>query len=294
MLTLQAGDASLVLAPEIGGAIVGWTLGGTQLLRNSSPDAIVHRDVHGMACFPLVPFSNRIACGQFHWAGRDHALDRNLGDHPHAIHGVGWQAAWQVAAVSPDAATLTLTHHAIGEQVRHWPFAFEAEQRFALAADSMSVTLSITNRHPGPAPAGLGLHPYFPRSPDATLRFAAEQAWLNGEDMLPARRIEVPPAWDHRRGLAIGSAALDNCFAGWDGAASIAWSSGPTLSITASSLFRFLIVFTPPGQDFFCVEPVSHVTDAINRMDSTADHGLRILGPGEALQGDVTFRLAAP
>src|SRR5271157_1472079 len=140
MLTLQAGDSSLVLAPEIGGAIVGWTLGGTPLLRKPSPDAIMHRDVHGLGCFPLVPFSNRIALGRFRWAGHDHALDRNLGDHPHAIHGVGWQSTWQVAAVSRDAATLSLAHHATGEQARHWPFPFEAEQRFALAADGLSVT----------------------------------------------------------------------------------------------------------------------------------------------------------
>lgn len=293
MLTLQAGDASLVLAPEIGGAIGGWTIGGRPMLRAPSADAIRRGDVHGMACFPLVPFSNRIAWGRFHWAGRDHVLDRNLGDHPHAIHGVGWQAAWRVAAVSSDAATLALAHHAIGEQARHWPFAFEAEQRFALAADNLRVTLSITNRHAGPAPAGLGLHPYFPRSPDATLRFAAKQVWLNGEDMLPARRIDVPSAWDHTHGLPIGGAALDNCFAGWDGTAGISWSSGVALSVTASGLFRHLIVFTPPGQEYFCVEPVSHMTDAINRMDSAGDHGLRVLGPGETLQGEVTFRLAA-
>jgi aldose 1-epimerase len=53
-----------------------------------------------------------------------------------------------------------------------------------------------------------------------------------------------------------------------------------------------LIVYTPAGDDFFCVEPVSHMTDAINRMGSVAEHGLRILMPGEELRGDVTFRIA--
>ena len=118
MLTLRSGESSLVLAPEIGGAIVGWTFGTVPLLRRPSPDAIVSGNVRGLACFPLVPFSNRIAYGRFHWDGTDHLLDRNFGDHPHTIHGVGWQRAWEVAAVGPASATLTLRHDAAGEQVR--------------------------------------------------------------------------------------------------------------------------------------------------------------------------------
>jgi aldose 1-epimerase len=64
------------------------------------------------------------------------------------------------------------------------------------------------------------------------------------------------------------------------------------LSIEAGGLFRNLVVYTPPGQDFFCVEPVSHMTNAINRLASMRGHGLRSLAPGETLQGEVAFRLA--
>jgi aldose 1-epimerase len=105
--------------------------------------------------------------------------------------------------------------------------------------------------------------------------------------------VAVPPEWDHSGAQRVGSAALDNCFAGWDGEAHAVWASdAPALRIEAEAPFRHLIVYTPPGQDFFCVEPVSHMNDPINRMDSTADNGLRILAPGETLQGLVSFRLA--
>ena len=43
-------------------------------------------------------------------------------------------------------------------------------------------------------------------------------------------------------------------------------------------LFGHLIVYTPPGEDFFCVEPVSHMTDAINRMDGDDRHRLAHAG----------------
>ena len=294
MLTLHAGDGSLVLAPEIGGAIVGWTHGSVPLLRRPHPDAILARNPRGLACFPLVPFSNRIAWGRFRWDGHDYALERNFGDHPHTIHGVGWQAAWDVASVSATSAVLTLRHDATGEQARRWPFAFTAEQRFTLTEDALNVVLAMTSQHAHPAPAGLGLHPYFPNAGTPTLTFNAAEVWLNGEDALPASRIAVPAEWDHTRGMSIGAASLDNCFTGCDGRAQIAWAGHRhSLSIEADSLFRYLIVYTPPGQDFFCVEPVSHATNAINRMDSVPSDGLRILGPGETLRGEVTFRLLA-
>ena len=292
MLTLHAGESSLVLAPEIGGAIIGWTLGAIPLLRRSAPDAIICHDAGGLACFPLVPFSNRIANGRFRWAGRDYSLDRNHGDQPHTIHGVGWQSPWTVASASATSAVLTLTHAATGAQAARWPFAFEAQQRFTLTRDGWHVTLAMTNRHMEPAPAGLGLHPYFPRAHGATLQFAAREVWTNQAVPLPAQCIPVRPEWDHTHGLHVGNAALDNCFTGWDGIARIAWASGgPALAIEADGLFRHLIVYTPPDHDFFCVEPVSHMTDAINRAGSVADTGLRTLAPGETLQGEIKFRL---
>ena len=176
MLALQAHDASLVLAPEQGGGILGWTRGRVALLRHASSRAVVPGDTREMAAFPLAPYSNRIAGGRFHFAETDYRLALNFGDHPNSIHGIGWQRAWLTTAITRDAATLTL-HHAPD---RDWPFAFSATQQFRLTPASLHVTLTITNLHTGLAPAGLGLHPYFPLArpiaPHAptTLRFRAD------------------------------------------------------------------------------------------------------------------------
>jgi aldose 1-epimerase len=162
-----------------------------------------------------------------------------------------------------------------------------------LTPAALHLGLTLRNLHRSPAPAGLGLHPYFPHNGGPRLRFNATHVWLNGANSLPSEPVAVPPEWDHSGGQRIGSAALDNCFAGWDGEAHFVWASdGPALRIEADAPFRHLIVYTPPGQDYFCVEPVSHMNDAINRMDSAAGHGLRTLAPGETLQGRVTFGLA--
>ena len=112
MLALHAGEASLVLDPAQGGSILGWTRGAVPLLRHASPRAVIPGDTREMGAFPLVPYSNRIAGGRFHFAGVDYRLALNFGDHPNSIHGIGWQRDWEVAAVAGDAATLALRHTA--------------------------------------------------------------------------------------------------------------------------------------------------------------------------------------
>ena len=263
MLSLRAGDASLVLAPEISGSIVGWTLGALPILRHTSPEALTTGNVRGMACFPLVPHSN----------------------------GIGWQLPWQVDEAGPAHARLSLLHEAEGAAAARWPFSFRATQTFQLSEDALEIGLEIENLAPCPAPAGLGLHPFFPAAHRPVLHFAADSVWTNGADMLPEAQIPVPPDWDHHTGLAVGHAALDHCFASWRQRADIAWSPpGPLLSIEATALFRHLVVFTPQEADFFCVEPVSHRSNALHPMDA-GEHGMHILEPGQLLQGEIRFRI---
>jgi aldose 1-epimerase len=287
MLALQAGEASLVLDPAQGGSILGWTRGVVPLLRHASPRAVIPGDTREMGAFPLVPYSNRIAGGFFHFDGVDYRLALNFGDHPNSIHGIGWQRAWEVVATASGAAALALHHTPDGD----WPFAFTAEQHFHLGPDALHVSLTITNRHTTPAPAGLGLHPYFPRASmtvprvNATLQFRANAVWRNGGDQLPVECVDVPPEWDHTSGRTVGELALDNCFEGWDGTAVLTWPDR-RITIEADSTFRHTVVYTPRGESFFCVEPVSHMNDAINHG------GMRVLDPGETLRGEIRFRLS--
>ena len=57
----------------------------------------------------------------------------------------------------------------------------------------------------------------------------------------------------------------------------------------ASSLTR-LQVFTPPLRDYWCVEPVSHVPNAIGMADPQA-LGLKVLAPGEALSAWIELQV---
>ena len=64
---------------------------------------------------------------------------------------------------------------------------------------------------------------------------------------------------------------LDNCFDGWDGRATIVWPARRLrLDLEASAPFRHLVIYVPPGQSFFCVEPVSHANGQVGLRSARA------------------------
>lgn len=281
MLTLRYGASSIVVAPEHGAGLIGWMLGRTPLLRRGLPQSAVGGNPHTMGCFPLLPYCNRIGRGRFTWHGSTYRLRGNFGDDPHTIHGIGWQRAWRVTEASARAVTLGLVHQPDAD----WPFAFDASLTYALD-EALSVTISLTSRHSAPAPAGIGLHPFFPNAGDPVLRFRTAGVWRTGADALPSGFGAPPAAWCCSSPRPVSHARLDNCFTGWNGAAEVAAGSA-SLCIEACDAFPCLQVFTPDWADFFCLEPVNHIPDAVNRSDLPPAQAMRCLAPGETLRGMV-------
>ena len=285
---MSCGQWRADIASEIGGSILSLMHAGRAVLRPTPAEAVEARAVRRTACFPLIPYANRIADGRFAWDGQSHRLAENFPASPHPLHGIGWRRVWRVISADTGDCTLRLEHRPNSDE-QDWPFAFDAEQRISVSAEGLQVELSVSNAHPRPAPLGLGLHPLFPRRGGERLTFDAGGAWRNGADMLPAARV-TGDLWDHAAGQAIGAQDLDNDFFAWQGSARIESQHLPAIRISASPVFSCLRVFTPPDKDFFAVEPVSHSTDAINR-----ERGAELLRvqPGERLCGTMTINLGA-
>src|SRR4051812_8115326 len=137
MLSLNAGASSIVVAPEFGGGLTGWMVGRTPMLRRALPQATVGGDRHALGCFPLLPYGNRIGRARFRWSDVDYTLQRNFGDAPHTIHGLGWQRCWTVATSTTRSVTLRLRH----DPGPSWPFAFSAEVGYSLSETALTVTI---------------------------------------------------------------------------------------------------------------------------------------------------------
>jgi aldose 1-epimerase len=282
VIELRSGALRLVLAPEVGGAVATFERDGVPLFRRTHADALATGDVRGFASYPLVPFSNRIADATLHWDGALYSLPRYLPGHAHAIHGNGWQRAWNVVTTTPSQATLELEHDASGDRAREWPFPYRVRQDFLLARDTTTMSLAITNTGSRQFPCGLGWHPFFPRGATTELSYAAEAMWETDAGVLPTRLASVgAPDFSAFRGLA--DVALDNCFVGWRPPARIRWPDrGTELTVDADAPCCFLVVYVPPGAHYFAVEPVTHMTDAFNRHAAgERATGTRVLAPGE-------------
>ncbi|MEO6749521.1 MAG: aldose 1-epimerase, partial [Casimicrobiaceae bacterium] len=278
----------VMLLPAIGGAVGGFDWNGAPVLRRMPDDAIAAGDVRLTAAYPLVPWSNRIRDARLVANGVSHALRRNFGEHPHAIHGVGWQRAWTATQVDATHAQLALSHDAQGDALSAWPWAFDATQAFTLAAHptraTLATTLTICNRGEHAFPFGLGWHPFFPRAASTTLRFAADGVWHNDPTQLPLTHTTVPAQWDFSAARAIDAIALDNVFTGWRGHAVLDDEArGLRIGIAADTACRCLVVFAPPQHDYVAIEPVTHETDAFNRRArGERGTGTRMLPPDGA------------
>lgn len=271
MTSIEQGPVRLVLAPDVGGAIASFTIGGRHVLR---PMAAGTTDALMSACFPLVPFCNRIPNGRFTFEGREVVLPPNLGTHPHPLHGQGWRGPWTVEKARGGEAVLSYAHAADA-----WPWPYRAEQRFTLSEAGLRLELSVTNTGREAMPAGLGLHPYFPAREDETLKAANDGVWLIDEDVLPTERHPGVwgPDWAHGATVA-GHDLIDHCYTGWDQRAVLTAPGQPTTTITASPDCRWLHVYAPPGQDFLCVEPCASRPDPFGEGET----GMVTLRPGES------------
>lgn len=274
---LSTGALRCTVVPAVGGAIAGLWFHHTPVLRPCDGPRL--RSPRDAGCFALVPFSNRVGHGRLDWQGQQHRLFTTPCDAPHAIHGVGWQRPWQVSHQTPASLDMAYQHTADAQ----WPFPFDAKQQLELFDQHIHLTLSYRNSHTTAVPVGLGWHPYFHKGSHSRVHFSASGCWNTSWDKLPTHRTPS----DGLQG-ATADMAVDNCFDGWTGVAHI---ENERIRTTVRADTPFLVAYTRADLDFFTLEPVTHVSNAMQlaaalpcRLESL---GLHALPPGHTQ----TFRV---
>lgn len=289
-LVLRSGPLRAELRADIGGCITGLWWNDTPVLRSRPAHEL--ESPRQAACFAMLPYSNRIGHGHLQWQGLETTLAPNFGEHPHPLHGFGWQRAWQAQPTDERTVAMTLQH----APDAHWPFALRAEQEIRLEEGACSAALHarvvLTNTDTRVQPLGFGWHPYFLRREHALaggappssvhparLRATVTARWAKDASALPTHLEPVDPL-----NAQVDELALDHGFEGWDGQAFI---DDEAFHLRLSSSLRRLVVFTPPPSAVsahFCVEPVSHASNAAQMADPT-EHGLVAVAPGASIEG---------
>jgi len=213
---LHAGALRLALRPDLGGSIAGLWHRDTPILRSCEPAALTAPRSSGS--FALLPYSNRLGHCHFRWKGHDYTTQRNFGESPHSVHGVGWTQPWEITSSNAVEVVLKL-RHAAGEA---WPFAFEASQYFTLTPESMRVQMVFTNTASVAQPVGLGWHPYFPKRARSRLHIELAERWDADATGLPTRRVAQPGIDSD-----VSHLDFDHCFDGCAGRHASATRSFP-------------------------------------------------------------------
>jgi aldose 1-epimerase len=279
-LILSAGALELSVSPSIGGSFssFGW-IGGDRpvpVLRkcNSCPENVLDA-----ACFPLVPYVNRIRGGQFSFRGRTVTLLANVAGDVSPLHGQGWLAPWQVDSAAPSEAALSF-HHKPGE----WPWEYRAEQHFALDERGLSLQLTCRNLSDDPMPCGLGQHPFFNCGPETRVDTQVSDVWTIDEHVLPVEKVPATGRFDLVDRLVCGQ-GLDHGFGGWSGRARMTDPAWPFDLLQSSPDAHFFQLYSPALGGIFVAEPVTHANAALNAPEEQwPELGMRVLEPGEEMR----------
>jgi aldose 1-epimerase len=274
---LEAGDWSADLLPQEGAAFAALTWRGQPVLQ-----PLAGRDPNNTpaGAFWMLPWTNRIDGGRFPWAGTTYQFPITHPEEGNALHGLSRTLPWQVEA--QDAAGAVLT-----QSLAETPFHYAARLDVRLDARGLALAMTLRNSGAAPCPMGMGWHPWFARPAGCRVEFAARTGFVRDARKLPVAAIPGG-------GVAGEEAAwlgMDDHFAGWDGAVRL---ERPELTLeleAGGDWCRNIQFYAPRLHPVLCLEPVSHVPDVINRPQFSEHGAMRILAPGEALQGRI--RLAA-
>lgn len=261
MLELADGDARVVVLPESGGRLASLSVGDLELLRTRDDDrARTH-----WGAFVMAPWAGRTRHGRFTFAGVEHQLARNAGEH--AIHGTVRDQEWTV--VSADERSVALTCD-FGPR---WPFPGHVEHTLRLHPDRLELALAL-HAEEGPMPAVGGWHPWWRRRLER-----GEAAVID----LPARSMlcrDEEGIATHERVSPVPDGPWDDCFTDLTGSPRLHWADA--LDLTIESDCEFVVVYDEP-MDSICVEPQSGPPDVLN-------HGPAVAEPGRPVVVHSTWR----
>lgn len=298
-LVITNGRFNMGVAPSLGGSLthLAWTAEGrpeVDLLRRSGAADIASGNPSRLASFVMVPFTNRIDAGRIPLPSSSdprHAVEVpiNRPTQNAAIHGFGRSAPWKVAEATATRLTLTQSFRDAGN-----PYEYLAEQTFELSQDDVTCRVRVTNRGREALPFGIGFHPWFDRTPAATLTLRAAQAFRMDERDMPVAAVALEtvfgdgPFYGQHTMTIAEKTPFDTPVNGWSGRAIVTWPERKTaLTIAGEGALRLVHIFSPKEPAVFCVEPVSHLPDVVNRRHLAAYGDMTLLAPGASMEGSM-------
>jgi aldose 1-epimerase len=197
----------------------------------------------------LAPWPNRLEDGSYERYGKEAHAALDEPANANAIHGLVRWLPWSVRAEGPAHVELGCVVH----PQPGYPWRLELAVDYELRSEGLQVTAAATNRSEGPAPFGLGFHPYVKVAgtvDDAELTVPAARRFVSDARGLPtADEAVADTEFDFTTPRRIGTTRLDTGFTDLsrddDGRARVVVTDGGrTVTVWAGRGFDHLMVYT--------------------------------------------------
>lgn len=290
-ITLRRGPVVAQIA-QVGASLRDLEVGGVTIVPPYPLDA----PTPACSGVVLAPWPNRVRDGIWQDGDTTRALAITEPALRNASHGLLRFTAYVIAQDTD--ATVTLRAQIVPQT--GYPYLIDTAVEYALTADGIRVTHTLTNHSAHPAPVALGTHPFVtigdvdPR--ELVLRIPAETYFETDERLLPIGESPVQGGVDLRSGQRLGDVTLDTGFAtlhrDTDGRVrtTLTAPDGRAVTVWQGEGFDYIQAYTTtnyPGQSLaLAVEPMTAPAEAFN-----SGRGLRHLAPGETwtLEWGITF-----
>ncbi len=273
-MKLIAGDLEATVMPELGMVISSLTHRGEELLaQRGGPEAYATKGSSFAIPF-LHPWANRLLGWEYTFDGQTVEIDRDSpalhidGDTGFAIHGVlGASPYWTVTAADDRSLVAELDFAAVPEYMAVFPFPHRLRFSAELVVSALTVALTVVSTGESPVPIAFGFHPYL------TLPGSDRSTW----------QLKLPVA-DGSLDGPLGDRSFDRPFTRLNGHTFTVSDASRRLTVTFDQGYDVTQVFSPPGAQFICFEPMTAPVDALRTGE-----GLRSVAPGETFTGEFTI-----
>ncbi len=259
------------IAAEAGSNLYSLKAGGTEILVQPAEWGVTPSLRYG---FPvLFPTPNRVRDSKFTFDGHTYTFPAN--ERSHFIHGLVHTLPWQAGTPSVDAKSASvatfLDWDARQKDFALFPIQHRLSLRFRLDSQGVTLTFTVQNRDDKRLPFGFAFHPWFQilGSRAETYLQVPAQKRMEAVGLLPTGKLESLDGspYDLRTPVSLEPLRLDDVYWGLAPEQPPGYEArdkGIKVSLGGSKEFTHMVVYTPPGRPFFCMENQTCSTDAHN------------------------------
>ena len=243
---------------------------------------IKNKNCYFSGYFLTVPYFGVIHKNTFLYKDKYISLARTHPLEPDTIHGEGWINKWKIEKKSKASINVSFTHSGKNS----FPHKYQVYQKFSLYKKSLKISVKLINLDQMSFYCGIGFHPWFNIS-DKSKIFSNSFSYIK-----KIKNKYIAKQLTKKKSLDLNKFKVDSTFINWNGKSKLILSDDIKIEIINRKNINNLHVYSPPKENFFCIEPVTNIVDSFKITKYSNQYtGLKKIEKNKKFEASVEFRL---